>query len=77
MPNEAKRIFYQHKVETVQQAEQILKEVYETVRDTWTVLQEMGKISQKPGKRYRVWLGELKRLTRDMKKPWTRLVRQT
>ena len=51
--NEAKRILHQIKVETVQQAEQILKELYEPVKDTWTVLQQLEMISPANKKTFR------------------------
>ena len=64
VPDEAKKMLYQHKVETVQQAIQILTELYEPVKDTWTVLQELEKISQKPGERLRVFAGRIEEVAR-------------
>ena len=60
VPDEAYRTLFQQKVEIIQQAEQILKELYKPVGDTWTVLQEMEKISQKPGESLRVLAGRIK-----------------
>ena len=54
VPDEAKKILYQHEVTSVEQAIKMLTEMYEPVKDTWTVLQELEKISQKPGERFRV-----------------------
>ena len=64
IPEEAKKMLYQHKVESVQQAIQMLTELYEPVKDTWTVLQELEKISQKPGERLRVLAGRIEEVAR-------------
>ena len=59
VPDEAKKILYQHEVTTIKQAIKMLTELYEPVKDTWTVLQELEKISQKPGERFRVLAGRI------------------
>ena len=59
VPDEAKKILYQHEVATVEQAIKMLTELYEPVKDTWTVLQELEKILQKPGERFRVLAGRI------------------
>ena len=64
VPDEAKRILHQHKVEILQQVEHIPKELYEPVGDTWTVLQDLEKISQMPGERLRVLDGRIKEVAK-------------
>ena len=64
VPDEAKKMLYQHKVTTVEQAIRMLTELYEPVKDTWTVLQELEKISQKPGERFRVLAGRIEGVAR-------------
>ena len=64
VPEEAKRMLYQHKVTNLEQAIQMLSELYEPVKDTWTVLQELEKVSQKPGERFRVLAGRIEGIAR-------------
>ena len=64
VPDEAKRMLYQHRVLNLEQAIQLLTELYEPVKDTWTVLQELEKISQKPGERFRVLAGRIEGVAR-------------
>ena len=52
MPDEAKSMLYQHRVETVQDAIQLLTELYEPERDSWLVTRRSN--TQKPGERLRV-----------------------
>ena len=64
VPDEAKKILYQHEVTSVGQAIKMLTELYEPVKDTWTVLQELEKISQKPGERFRVLAGRIEEVAK-------------
>ena len=64
VPDEAKKMLYQHKVTTVNQAIRMLTELYEPVKDTWTVLQELEKITQNPGERLRVLAGRIEGVAR-------------
>lgn len=59
VPEEAKRLLYQHGVETVEHALEILTELYQPVRDSWSVLQELQKITQGSGERLRVLAGRI------------------
>ena len=54
LPDEAKKMLYQTRVQTVQEGIDVLTELYDPKKDTWTILQEFEKISQKPGERLRV-----------------------
>lgn len=60
IPVEAKRMLYQLKVETIDQAKKLLQELYEPERDMWAVLNELKKVQQKPGERLRVLAGRIK-----------------
>ena len=64
VPKEARKMLYQHKVGTIQQAKQLLQELYEPEKDTWTVLNELEKIKQKPGERLRVLAGRIEEVAR-------------
>jgi len=59
VPEEARKLIYQHKVENLDQAINVLTELYEPVKDTWTVLQELQRITQVPGERLRVLAGRI------------------
>ena len=59
VPEEARKLLYQHRVENVEQALETLSELYEPVKDSWTVFQELEKISQQPGERLRVLAGRI------------------
>ena len=64
IPEEAKKMLFQHKVGTIQQAVELLSELYDPVKDTWTVLQELEKITQKPGERLRVLASRIEEVAR-------------
>ena len=62
IPEEAKRMLYQHKVDNVREAKQLLQELYEPKKDKWTVLEELKRIKQKPGERLRVLAGRIEEM---------------
>ena len=64
VPTEAKRMLYQHKVESVQEAIKLLSELYEPKKDTWSVLKELERIKQKPEERLRVLAGRIEESAR-------------
>ena len=59
IPEDAKRILYQYKVTTIDQALKILTDLYEPKCDSWTALQDLQKIVQSPGERLRVLAGRI------------------
>ena len=69
VPEEAKKMLYQHKVETVERALDMLTELYEPEKDYWTAIQELQKITQQPGERLRVLAGRIRSATRPIKLP--------
>ena len=54
LPGEAKKLLYQTKIQTVEEAIKVLTELYDPKKDTWIVLQELERVSQKSGERLRV-----------------------
>ena len=69
IPEEAKKMLYQHKVDAVEEALTMLTELYEPVKDSWTALQELQKVNQQPGERLRVLAGRIKNATIPIKLP--------
>ena len=69
VPEEAKRMLYQHKVESVDQAIQMLTELYEPVKDPWTALQDLQKVNQQSGERLRILAGRIQEAARPIKLP--------
>ena len=69
IPEEAKKMLYRHKVDAVDEALQMLTELYEPTKDSWQALQDMQKISQQSGERLRLFAGRLQDATRPMKLP--------
>ena len=64
IPEDAKRILYQHKVVTVERALGILTDLYEPKRDSWTLLQDLQRLSQNPGERLRALAGRIQDVAR-------------
>ena len=59
IPEEAKKLLYQHEVETLDEAVEVLTELYEPTKDSGVLLQEFQKIVQRPGERLRVLAGRI------------------
>ena len=59
VPEEAKRMLYQEQVEMVEKAFEVLTELYEPLKDSSTLMQEILKITQQPGERLRVLDGHI------------------
>ena len=51
VPEDAEKLLSQRRVESVEQALEVLTKLYEPVKDSWVVFQELQKISQQPGER--------------------------
>ena len=69
VPDEAKKMLYQHKVDAVDVALEMLTELYEPVKDSWQALQELQKVTQQSGERLRVLAGRIQDATRPIKLP--------
>ena len=69
VPEEAKKMLYQHKVENVEEALEMLTELYEPTKDSWTALQELQQITQRSGERFRLLAGRIKDATEPIKLP--------
>ena len=57
VPEEVKCLLYQQQVDTVKQALEVLRDLYEPSKDSSTIMQEILKITQQSGEQLRVLAG--------------------
>ena len=60
LPDEGRRLLSNHQVMTMRGAYDLLGELYEPVRDSWTMLEEVKAITQRPGERLRALAGRIR-----------------
>ena len=64
VPAEAKTVLFQQGIKTVEEATEMLTELYEPKRDAWTVLREVDKITQGPEERFLELIGRIEAAVR-------------
>ncbi|MGW8177847.1 MAG: hypothetical protein ACWGQW_03520 [bacterium] len=64
VPEEARKMLFQKPSCTIDEALEMLTDLYDPSKDACTLMQELGKITQKPGERLRLLAGRIEEVAR-------------